>query len=262
MLLMLSILLKGKCSGSSQTSTTSKHSSSLIASINEKCKFPSEAESDRVTSGMRYFGLFSSDKAVIRGGNLLDALCGQLEKLCSFQPGERDLVMLQHKFVVEWKDGKKVSDAPRWISCQKSWHSVYVLYPHIDLNYSGTTKQKSWLFSLFSELDEPSRLSPWCSSLLLSSRQTACYRPRKCKSANDLSQDTFTSTLELLGDPKGYSGMSKFVGVTCGIATQLLLDGHPALNVPGVLAPYEKEICDPIRELLEREGINMVEKTL
>lgn len=54
--------------------------------------------------------------------------------------------------------------------------------------------------------------------------------------------------------------MSKSVGVTCGIATQLLLNGHPALNTPGVLAPYEKEICDPIRELLEREGITMVEK--
>jgi hypothetical protein len=26
----------------------------------------------------------------------------------SFGPGERDLVMLQHKFVVEWSDGNKV----------------------------------------------------------------------------------------------------------------------------------------------------------
>lgn len=56
--------------------------------------------------------------------------------------------------------------------------------------------------------------------------------------------------------------MSKSVGVTCGIATQLLLDGHPAFDIPGVLAPYEKEICDPIRELLALEGIKMVEKTL
>ena len=86
------------------------HPSSLVASLVEKCKFPSEAESDRITSGMCYFGLFSSEKATIRGGNLLDTLCGQLEKLLSFQPGERDLVMLQHKFVVEWKDGNKVSD--------------------------------------------------------------------------------------------------------------------------------------------------------
>ncbi|CAD6573599.1 MAG: hypothetical protein ASARMPREDX12_006128 [Alectoria sarmentosa] len=163
------------------TDAVDPRESSLVASINEKCKFPNEAESNRITSGMRHFGLFSSEKANISGGNLLDTLCGQLEKLLTFQPGERDLVMLQHKFVVEWKDGKK---------------------------------------------------------------------------------ETFTSTLELLGDPKGYSGMSKSVGVTCGIATQLLLDGHPALNIPGVLAPYEKEICDPIRELVEREGINMVEKTL
>ncbi|EHK99711.1 putative Saccharopine dehydrogenase [Glarea lozoyensis 74030] len=97
----------------------------------------------------------------------------------SFQPGERDLVMLQHKFVVEWADGKEA---------------------------------------------------------------------------------VFTSTLELLGKPGGYSAMSLSVGVTCGIATQLLLDGHPALNVPGVLAPYTKEICDPIRDLLEQEGVKMVEK--
>ena len=56
--------------------------------------------------------------------------------------------------------------------------------------------------------------------------------------------------------------MAKAVGVTCGIATQLLLDGHEALNVPGVLVPYKKEICDPIRELLEKEGIKMVEKVV
>lgn len=77
-----------------------------------------------------------------------------------------------------------------------------------------------------------------------------------------MGQDTFTSTLELLGDPKGYSGMSKPVGVTCGIATHLLLDGHPALNTPGIVAPYEKAICDPIRENLEGEGIKVVEGTL
>ena len=26
-----------------------------------------------------------------------------------YETGERDLIMLQHKFVVEWKDGKTVS---------------------------------------------------------------------------------------------------------------------------------------------------------
>jgi saccharopine dehydrogenase (NADP+, L-glutamate forming) len=57
---------------------------------------------------MRWMGLFSSETATIVGGDLLDTLCARLEKLMSFGPGERDLIMLQHKFVVEWSDGKKV----------------------------------------------------------------------------------------------------------------------------------------------------------
>lgn len=85
---------------------------------------------------MRYFGLFSSEKATIRGGNLLDTLCGQLEKLLSFQPGEQDLVMLQHKFVVEWKDGKKVSDILRWMS----WQEAAALFP---------VSQPAYLLELF-----------------------------------------------------------------------------------------------------------------
>ena len=71
-------------------------------------KFPSEAESDRIISGMRWMGILSSEKATVARGNLLDTLCTQLEKLMSFKPGERDLVILQHKFVVEWSDQKTV----------------------------------------------------------------------------------------------------------------------------------------------------------
>jgi len=56
--------------------------------------------------------------------------------------------------------------------------------------------------------------------------------------------------------------MALSVGVTCGIATQLLLDGHPALSKHGVLAPYHKDICDPIRELVEKKGINVVGKVV
>lgn len=50
------------------------------------------------------------------------------------------------------------------------------------------------------------------------------------------------------------------VGMICGIATRLVMDGHPALSRPGVLAPYTKEMCDPIRTLLEKEGVKMVEQ--
>lgn len=54
--------------------------------------------------------------------------------------------------------------------------------------------------------------------------------------------------------------MALSVGVTCGIATQLLLDGLPSIRKPGVMAPYTTDMCDPIRALVEKEGIKMVER--
>ncbi len=76
----------------------------------------------------------------------------------------------------------------------------------------------------------------------------------------DLKQDIITSTLEAYGEPSGYSAMARTVGIPCGIAVQLVLDGK--LNMPGIFAPYTKEICDPIREILEGEGLGLTEKVL
>ena len=45
-------------------------------------------------------------------------------------------------------------------------------------------------------------------------------------------------------------------------AAQLLLDGHPAVKKPGVVAPYEKAICDAIRELLEKEGMEVIQESV
>ncbi|KZT05700.1 saccharopine dehydrogenase [Laetiporus sulphureus 93-53] len=153
--------------------------STLIKRVKELCSFPDESESNRIISGLKWIGLFSSEKVQPRDANLLDTLCAQLEKLMKYEEGERDLVILQHKFFVEWADGK---------------------------------------------------------------------------------QDTITSTLEAYGVPFGDSAMATTVGVPCGIAVQLVLDG--VLSKPGVHAPYTKEICDPIRKLLEEEGLGMVEKVL
>ena len=81
---------------------------SLTLRVKELCNFSSDLESERIIDGLRWIGMFSNTEANIRGGNLLDTLCAQLEKELSYQPGERDLVMLQHKFVIEWQDGRKV----------------------------------------------------------------------------------------------------------------------------------------------------------
>jgi len=56
--------------------------------------------------------------------------------------------------------------------------------------------------------------------------------------------------------------MSVSVGVTCGIATQLLLEGHKSFTTPGLIIPYSTEICEPIRELVEREGVKLIERKI
>ncbi|EIW52198.1 saccharopine dehydrogenase [Trametes versicolor FP-101664 SS1] len=153
--------------------------STLVARVKELCQFPNEAESRRIISGLKWIGLFTSEPATVRDGTLLDTLCARLEVLMKYEDGERDLVMLQHKFIVEWAD--------------------------------GTT-------------------------------------------------DTITSTLEAYGEPQGHSAMALYVGVPCGIAVQLVLDG--VFKTPGIIAPYSKEICDPIREVLEQQGMGLTEKVL
>ena len=81
------------------------------------------SESERIISGLRWIGLFSSEPVKPRGGNLLDTLCAQLESLMKYEQGERDLVMLQHKFVVEWADGKEV------------WKFLCCLEPILNVSY-------------------------------------------------------------------------------------------------------------------------------
>ena len=48
-----------------------------------------------------------SDEDIIPCGNPLDTLCATLEKKMQYEEGERDFVMLQHKFEIENKDGSK-----------------------------------------------------------------------------------------------------------------------------------------------------------
>ncbi|GAA5974029.1 hypothetical protein JCM11641_008222 [Rhodosporidiobolus odoratus] len=78
---------------------------SLIASIKAKTTFPSESEEQRIVSGLRWIGLFSTTETVEPRGSLLDTLCATLERKMQYEKGERDMVMLQHKFIVEKADG-------------------------------------------------------------------------------------------------------------------------------------------------------------
>lgn len=54
--------------------------------------------------------------------------------------------------------------------------------------------------------------------------------------------------------------MAKLVGVPCGIAVQLILDG--TITKKGVLAPYTMELVAPLLKAVEEEGIFFVEKRI
>jgi saccharopine dehydrogenase (NADP+, L-glutamate forming) len=78
----------------------------LVWAISSKTSFADTSEKSRIIEGMNWIGLFSSD-LVSPKGNPLDTLCAVLEKKMEFGPGERDLVMLQHRFEIEHADGSK-----------------------------------------------------------------------------------------------------------------------------------------------------------
>ena len=76
----------------------------------------------------------------------------------------------------------------------------------------------------------------------------------------DGSKETRTSTLLDYGVPGGVSSMARLVGVPCGIAVQLVLDGK--INTRGIIAPYTLDVVKPLMEGCEAEGIKMIEKTI
>ncbi|EAW25037.1 saccharopine dehydrogenase (NADP+, L-glutamate-forming) [Aspergillus fischeri NRRL 181] len=158
---------------------TSSDEKDLEWAIASKTTFTDNDSRNRLISGLRWIGLFSDEQITPRG-NPLDTLCATLERKMQYGPGERDMVMLQHKFGIEHKDGSK---------------------------------------------------------------------------------ETRTSTLVEYGDPNGYSAMAKTVGVPCGVAVKLVLDG--TISQKGVLAPMTWDICEPLLKTLKEEyGIEMIEKTI
>ncbi|KAK1754658.1 Saccharopine dehydrogenase [Echria macrotheca] len=84
----------------------SSSAADLEAAIVSKATFESEEDKKRILSGLRWIGLFS-DEAIIPKGTPLDTLCATLERKMEFEEGERDFVMLQHKFEIEHADGSR-----------------------------------------------------------------------------------------------------------------------------------------------------------
>ncbi|KAF9379611.1 hypothetical protein BGX21_002591 [Mortierella sp. AD011] len=48
--------------------------------------------------------------------------------------------------------------------------------------------------------------------------------------------------------------MARLVGMPCGVATQLVLDG--VINKPGILAPMSTDLVYPLIKAIEAEGVS------
>ena len=90
-----------KIVGSSSTSEKD-----LMGAVSSKTQFSTNEDKDRILAGLRWVGLFS-DETIEPKGTPLDCLCATLEKKMKYEKGERDFIMLQHKFEIQHKDGSK-----------------------------------------------------------------------------------------------------------------------------------------------------------
>lgn len=79
----------------------------LIAKIDSLATWKSDEDRERILSGFGWLGFYSNDNKITPRGTPLDTLCATLEKLMQYEEKERDLVVLQHKFGIEWADGSK-----------------------------------------------------------------------------------------------------------------------------------------------------------
>ncbi|KAK4452306.1 Saccharopine dehydrogenase [Podospora aff. communis PSN243] len=84
----------------------SSSAADLEAAILSKATFESPEDQKRILGGLRWIGLFS-DEPITPKDNPLDTLCATLERKMEFEEGERDFVMLQHKFEIEHADGSR-----------------------------------------------------------------------------------------------------------------------------------------------------------
>ncbi|KAH0290731.1 saccharopine reductase [Aureobasidium namibiae CBS 147.97] len=78
----------------------------LIWAISSKTSFADNDQKERIINGLKWIGLFSDEKIEPRN-NPLDTLCATLEKKMQYEEGERDLVMLQHRFGITHANGMK-----------------------------------------------------------------------------------------------------------------------------------------------------------
>jgi saccharopine dehydrogenase (NADP+, L-glutamate forming) len=75
--------------------------------IVSKVQFLESNELTKVLSGLEWIGILSETEPVVPKGTPLDTLCEVLRGKMAYAEGERDMVVLQHIFDIEYADGSK-----------------------------------------------------------------------------------------------------------------------------------------------------------
>uniref|UniRef100_A0A1Y1K2G0 Saccharopine dehydrogenase [NADP(+), L-glutamate-forming] n=1 Tax=Photinus pyralis TaxID=7054 RepID=A0A1Y1K2G0_PHOPY len=140
--------------------TASSDPKELEAAIIAKAEFDSPEDRDRILSGLRWIGIFSDEKITPRG-NPLDTLCAVLEQKMQFEEGERDMVMLQHKFEIEHKDGSKETRTSTLVEYGDSTYSAMARLVGIPCAVAvqqvlnGTLSEKGVLAPMTAKINNP-----------------------------------------------------------------------------------------------------------
>ncbi|KID61151.1 saccharopine dehydrogenase, partial [Metarhizium hybridum] len=140
--------------------TASSDPKELEAAIVAKAEFDSPEDRERILSGLRWIGIFSNEKITPRG-NPLDTLCAVLEQKMQFEEGERDMVMLQHKFEIEHKDGSKETRTSTLVEYGDSTYSAMARLVGIPCAVAvqqvlnGTLSEKGVLAPMTAKINNP-----------------------------------------------------------------------------------------------------------
>lgn len=83
-----------------------------------------EEDALAVETAMRWLGLFSADKMVPQAGTALDALSVLMLERMRYEPGERDMVLLKHSFIIQERDGVETKQSSSLIVYGNQKHSA------------------------------------------------------------------------------------------------------------------------------------------
>lgn len=87
-----------------------KSDETIQACLSRKLNNSNQEKVNRLVEAIDWLELRSEHQKVTRhpGNFMIDSFCEVLQKKLQYQKGERDLIVLQHKFLIQNKDGTKV----------------------------------------------------------------------------------------------------------------------------------------------------------